>query len=266
MKIAMRNGKPFILKDDQHGSVVQNASTIIDVLHQNPSNRLLGETEAFTQDELEQPISDPKQIFAVGMNYVDHSAEIHIELPKAPSIFTKFSSSLAPSVVDVKAQGPQTDWETEIVAVIKDGGRDIAVEDGWDHVAGVMVGEDISDREVQFQNDNPQFSMGKSFENYGPIGPWLTTLDEVENLDDEVITTKVNGKTMQEAPLSQLIFSIPDLVHYLSTITELQPGDLIFTGTPSGTGVGHEPQIFLKPGDKLTGSITSLGTLKMTIK
>ncbi len=141
MKIAMRNGKPFILKDDQHGSVVQNASTIIDVLHQNPSNRLLGETEAFTQDELEQPISDPKQIFAVGMNYVDHSAEIHIDLPKAPSIFTKFSSSLAPSVVDVKAQGPQTDWETEIVAVIKDGGRDIAVEDGWDTLPGSWLGK-----------------------------------------------------------------------------------------------------------------------------
>lgn len=266
MKIAMRNGKPFIIKDETHGSPVQNAQTIIDVLHQAPGNRLLGESEAFTQDELEQPITDPKQVFAVGMNYRDHSAEIHIELPKAPSIFTKFSSSLAPSVVDVKAQGPQTDWETEIIAVIKDGGRNISVEDGWKHVAGVMVGEDISDREVQFENDNPQFSMGKSFEKYGPIGPWLTTVDELDNLDDEVITTKVNGKTMQEAPLSQMIFSIPELVHYLSTVTELQPGDLIFTGTPSGTGVGHDPQIFLKAGDELTGSITHLGTLKMSIK
>lgn len=146
------------------------------------------------------------------------------------------------------------------------GGREIPVADAMSHVAGVMVGEDLSDRDVQFENDNPQFSMGKSFENYAPVGPWLTTVDELANLDDEVITTTVNGQTMQQAPLRHLIFKVPDLVHYLSTVCDLQPGDLIFTGTPSGTGVGRDPQVFLKSGDQLTGHITHLGTLNITIK
>ena len=150
--------------------------------------------------------------------------------------------------------------------MIGKGGREIAAADAMAHVAGVMVGEDLSDRAVQFENDNPQFSMGKSFENYAPVGPWLTTVDELTNLDDEVITTTVNGQTMQQAPLSQLIFKVPDLVHYLSTICELQPGDLIFTGTPSGTGVGRNPQVFLQAGDQLCGQITHLGALNIKIK
>lgn len=265
MKLAMLHNRPFVIEGETTGRMIKNAATILEALEVKATWQL-GEIQPYTMAELDAPIQTPQQIFAVGMNYRDHSAEIHIELPKAPSIFTKFSSSIAAPVVDVKAHGPQTDWETEIVAVVGQAGRDIATEDAMNYVAGVMVGEDLSDREVQFQNAKPQFSMGKSFENYAPIGPWLTTVDELGNLDDEVITTKVNGAVMQEAPLSQMIFKIPELVHYLSTVVELRPGDLIFTGTPSGTGVGHEPQIFLKPGDELTGEITHLGQLRMTIK
>lgn len=265
MKIGMRQQRPFIITDEQHGQVVLNATTIMEVLQQSAGERQLGPVVPFTIAELQQPVPMPQQLFAVGMNYRDHSEEIHITLPKVPSIFTKFSSSLAPANVDVKAHGPKTDWETELVVVIGRGGRDISTAEALNHVAGVMVGEDLSDRDVQFENDKPQFSMGKSFENYAPVGPWLTTLDELADLDDEVITTQVNGQTMQQAPLSQMIFKVPELVHYLSTICELQPGDLIFTGTPSGTGVGREPQVFLKSGDQLTGSITHLGTLTINI-
>ena len=266
MKIGMRAGRPFVITDEQHGQAVLNAKTILEVLHMSAADRELGPVGAFTLKELAAPVTDPRQIFAVGMNYRDHSAEIHITLPKVPSIFTKFSSSLAPATVSVATHGPKTDWETELVVMVGKGGRDIATADAMKHVAGVMVGEDLSDRTVQFENDNPQFSMGKSFENYAPIGPWLTTVDELADLDDEVITTTVNGQTMQQAPLSQLIFKVPDLVHYLSTICELQPGDLIFTGTPSGTGVGRDPQVFLKAGDQLCGQITHLGALNITIK
>jgi len=266
MKIGMRQQHPFIITDEQHGQAVLNAATIMEVLQQAASERQLGGVEQFTQAELGTPIAAPRQIFAVGMNYRDHSEEIHITLPKVPSIFTKFSSSLAPANVDVKAQGAKTDWETELVVVVGQGGRDIPEDGALAHVAGVMVGEDLSDRDVQFENDKPQFSIGKSFENYAPVGPWLTTLDELADLDDEVITTQVNGQTMQQAPLSQLIFKVPALVHYLSTICELQPGDLIFTGTPSGTGVGREPQVFLKSGDQLMGNITHLGTLRINIR
>jgi len=266
MKIGMRQQRPFILTDEQHGQAVLNATTIMEALQQPTDELQLGPVEEFVLSELATPIAVPQQIFAVGMNYRDHSEEIHITLPKVPSIFTKFSSSLAPANVSVKAHGPKTDWETELVVVIGQGGRDISADEALAHVAGVMVGEDLSDRDVQFENDKPQFSMGKSFENYAPVGPWLTTLDELADLDDEVITTQVNGTTMQQAPLSQMVFDVPALVHYLSTICELQPGDLIFTGTPSGTGVGREPQVFLKSGDQLTGSITHLGTLTIDIR
>ncbi|MCT3282155.1 fumarylacetoacetate hydrolase [Lactiplantibacillus pentosus] len=266
MKIGMRANRPFIITAENQGQPILNAQTILEALYMAPDKRQLGPVETFKPEDLAAPVTQPQQIFAVGMNYRDHSEEIHITLPKVPSIFTKFSSSLAPANVTVTAHGPKTDWETELVVMIGRGGREISVADAMSHVAGVMVGEDLSDRDVQFENDNPQFSMGKSFENYAPVGPWLTTVDELANLDDEVITTTVNGQTMQQAPLRQLIFKVPDLVHYLSTVCDLQPGDLIFTGTPSGTGVGRDPQVFLKSGDQLTGHITHLGTLNITIK
>nr|CCB83784.1 putative 2-hydroxyhepta-2,4-diene-1,7-dioateisomerase / 5-carboxymethyl-2-oxo-hex-3-ene-1,7-dioatedecarboxylase [Lactiplantibacillus pentosus MP-10] len=266
MKIGMCANRPFIITAENQGQPVLNAQTILEALYMAPDKRQLGSVETFKPEDLAAPVTQPRQIFAVGMNYRDHSEEIHITLPKVPSIFTKFSSSLAPANVAVTAHGPKTDWETELVIMIGRGGREIPVADAMSHVAGVMVGEDLSDRDVQFENDNPQFSMGKSFENYAPVGPWLTTVDELANLDDEVITTTVNGQTMQQAPLRQLIFKVPDLVHYLSTVCDLQPGDLIFTGTPSGTGVGRDPQVFLKSGDQLTGHITHLGTLNITIK
>lgn len=266
MKIGMRANRPFIITAENQGQPILNAQTILEALYMAPDQRQLGPVETFKPEDLAAPVTQPRQIFAVGMNYRDHSEEIHITLPKVPSIFTKFSSSLAPANVTVTAHGPKTDWETELVVMIGRGGREIPVADAMNHVAGVMVGEDLSDRDVQFENDNPQFSMGKSFENYAPVGPWLTTVDELANLDDEVITTTVNGQTMQQAPLRQLIFKVPDLVHYLSTVCDLQPGDLIFTGTPSGTGVGRDPQVFLKSGDQLTGRITHLGTLNITIK
>ncbi|MCM8609492.1 MULTISPECIES: fumarylacetoacetate hydrolase family protein [Lactiplantibacillus] len=266
MKIGMRANRPFIITAENQGQPILNAQTVLEALYMAPGKRQLGPVETFEPEDLAAPVTQPRQIFAVGMNYRDHSEEIHITLPKVPSIFTKFSSSLAPANVVVTAHGPKTDWETELVVMIGRGGREIPVADAMNHVAGVMVGEDLSDRDVQFENDNPQFSMGKSFENYAPVGPWLTTVDELASLDDEVITTTVNGQTMQQAPLRQLIFKVPDLVHYLSTVCDLQPGDLIFTGTPSGTGVGRDPQVFLKSGDQLTGHITHLGTLNITIK
>ena len=133
------------------------------------------------------------------------------------------------------------------------------------HVAGWMVGEDLSDRAIQFANAEPQFPFAKSFQNYSPIGPWITSPDETANLDQLQITTTVNGQVMQQASLDQLIFKVPTLIHYLSGIVALQPGDLIFTGTPSGTGVGRGPQVFLKPGDQVTAAITELGALQLTM-
>ncbi len=266
MKIGMLKQQPFLIDSSTSGRIITNYATISAALQATTAKWQLGTAQTFTPDQLTAPIPATNQIFAIGMNFLDHSKEIHMELPKVPSVFTKFSSSLAAPNTTVATHGAQTDWETELVVVIGKGGRDINVAQAADHVAGYLVGEDLSDREVQFANTPPQFSLGKSFANFAPIGPWLTTPDEMTALDQAVITTKVNGEIMQQAPLSQLIFTVPKLISYLSSIVELQPGNLIFTGTPSGTGVGHEPQIFLKPGDQVTGEITGLGQLNLTMR
>ncbi|MFD0898220.1 fumarylacetoacetate hydrolase family protein [Loigolactobacillus binensis] len=266
MKIALRQQQPFLIESSTSGRLILNQATILAALQATPANWQLGKRQSFTAAQLTAPIPDTNQIFAIGMNFRDHSEEIHLALPKVPSVFTKFSSALTAPETTVTMHGPQTDWETELVVVIGKAGRNIPVVAANDYIAGYLIGEDLSDREVQFANTPPQFSLGKSFAGYAPIGPWLTTPDEFSSLKQAVITTEVNGQIMQQAPLSQLIFTTPELISYLSSIVELQPGNLIFTGTPSGTGVGHQPPLYLKPGDHLRASITGLGALNLTMK
>lgn len=266
MKLAMYQGQPFLMKNSEYGQPILDHPDIISAAQIEPSALVLGEIQSIDASLLEPPITFPRQIFAVGMNYRAHSAEIKLALPKVPSLFTKFASSLTGPNTTVKIHGDRTDWETELVVVIGHGGRQIPVEQATDHIAGYMVGEDISDRTVQFANDPAQFSLGKSFEHYAPIGPWLTTPDELGDPTQLTITTRVNDETMQHESVSAMIFSPAQLISYLSQIVDLQPGDLIFTGTPQGTGVGHDPQIFLRAGDELTGEIDQLGKLTMKIQ
>lgn len=215
---------------------------------------------------LEAPISQPRQIYAVGFNYRDHLKELKTKAPTVPNIFTKFVSSLTGPNPTVKIPSPMTDWETELVIVIGQGGRNISLDSAKKHIAGYMVGQDLSDRQLQFANDEPQFSLAKSYENFSPVGPWLTTPDEIDDLGSLTITTTLNGVEKQRSQLKNLIFDPAKLVSYLSSITELYPGDLIFTGTPGGVGAGRNPQEFLKPGDKLVSRIDQLGQLTINFK
>ncbi|GAB5056196.1 hypothetical protein COSHB9_05830 [Companilactobacillus alimentarius] len=129
-----------------------------------------------------------------------------------------------------------------------------------------MVGQDLSDRQLQFANSNPQFSLAKSYQNFSPIGPWLTTPDEIPDLTSLTITTEVNGQEKQHSQLGNLIFNPEKLVNYLSSITELFPGDLIFTGTPGGVGFGRNPKEFLQSGDQLVSKIDQLGQLTINMQ
>lgn len=268
MKLGIVNNQVTLLTEQDGrllGQKVQNADTIFEAIS-NKSNLDLSEKFEVNQQELQMPVPIPEQVFAVGMNYTDHSHEIDIALPKVPSIFTKFQSSLTDPNVTVKKHGDQTDWETELVIVVGKGGRDITKESVDQHIAGYMVGQDLSDRFVQLENlDAPQFSMGKSFEKYGPIGPWLTTPDDIKELGELEIETKVNGNVMQHSQLKNMIFDTPTLVSYLSTIVELKAGDIIFAGTPSGVGLGRDPKVFLQTGDRLTSEIEGLGQLHIEI-
>lgn len=211
-------------------------------------------------NELDAPSPWPTQVFGIGLNYRSHAEESGMEIPKSPLTFTKFTSSIAHGNADVPIYGPMVDWEVELVVVISSGGRDISVERAWSHVAGIAVGQDISDRKLQFASQPPQFNLGKSRKNYSPFGPWLIDARDVQNKDALHMTCTLNGDIVQDTMTDDLIFSVSDIISYLSSIVQLLPGDVIYTGTPGGVGVSRKPAVFLKPGDVLVSMIDGIGT------
>jgi 2-keto-4-pentenoate hydratase/2-oxohepta-3-ene-1,7-dioic acid hydratase in catechol pathway len=203
----------------------------------------------------------PQKVFGVGLNYKDHAAEAGLEIPKQPMIFTKFPSCLAGPRADVVLTGDRVDHEVELVVAIGRGGRGIAAKDAMAHVAGYCVGQDVSDRRAQFADKPPQFSLGKSADGYGPIGPALVTLDELADPDDLGLTCDVGGVRVQDGRTRDMIFPVAELVAFLSRTLTLAPGDLIFTGTPAGVGSVADPRRYLAPGDELVSEIEGLGRL-----
>ncbi|OPC76994.1 fumarylacetoacetate hydrolase [Embleya scabrispora] len=221
---------------------------------------------AFEQRELGAPAPAPRQTFAVGLNYRDHAAESGFAVPEQlPPVFTKFATSISGPVTEVKlpADG-HTDWEVELVAVIGRAAHHVREEDAWSHVAGLTVGQDISERVSQLAGPAPQFSLGKSFPGFAPMGPWLVTPDEFDNPDDLELRCAINGEQVQKGHTRDLIFPVPTLIARLSAVLPLLPGDVIFTGTPAGVGLGRNPQRWLAPGDELVSTIEGIGELRQT--
>lgn len=213
-------------------------------------------------DRLGPPITRPVQVFAIGLNYADHAGETGMELPTQPMVFTKWTSSLAGPGAVVSLPADTVDWEVELVAVIGRGGRNITAADALDHVAGYCIGQDISERRLQMVSSPAQFSLAKSLQNFSPIGPWLTTLDEVADPMDLAISCRRDDEMLQQSRTSHLIFDVPTLIEYLSARIELLPGDVIFTGTPDGVGVGRRPRVFIEPGWTITSEIEGLGHMR----
>jgi 2,4-didehydro-3-deoxy-L-rhamnonate hydrolase len=205
------------------------------------------------------PVPQPQKSFAIGLNYIDHAAEGAMEVPANPLVFTKFPSCLTGPHADVEMRSNFCDYEGELVVVIGRGGKDIPAERAWDHVIGVMVGQDISDRKAQFAAKPPHFDLGKSFDTFGPIGPMLVSLHGIGDPRDLRIVTSVNGEQRQDDTTANMVFDVPTLIAYLSQITTLVSGDLIFTGTPAGIGAAHGK--FLADGDVITTTIDGVGTL-----
>jgi len=216
------------------------------------------------QSRLGPPVLRPSQVFAVGINYRDHGAEMGIATPSAPMIFTKFPSAIAGPDSTIALPTATCDWEVELVVVIGKGGRNIATSTALEHVAGFCVGQDISERTSQMAGSPPQFSIAKSHQGFAPIGPWLTTIDELANPLDLAIACDVNGETVQDGRTSAMVFTIPEVISYLSSVCELRVGDLIFTGTPSGAGFALTPPRFLQRGDRIESRIEGLGILRNT--
>jgi 2-keto-4-pentenoate hydratase/2-oxohepta-3-ene-1,7-dioic acid hydratase in catechol pathway len=205
------------------------------------------------------PVPSPRQVFGIGLNYRDHAAETGAEEPPAPLTFAKFPSCVAGPCDDVALSGDHVDWEVELVVVLGERCRDVPPQRAWDQVAGVTLGQDVSDRVVQRTGLPPQFCLGKSFAGYGPIGPALVSVDSLDDADDVELRCVVSGEEMQHARTSQLIFSVPTLIAYLSSICELYPGDLIFTGTPSGVGAARGR--YLREGDVIESSSPAIGEM-----
>ncbi|MFF5403813.1 fumarylacetoacetate hydrolase family protein [Streptomyces misionensis] len=224
----------------------------------------IGPGSPFEAADLGAPAPAPRQLLAVGLNYREHVAEAGFTTPEGmPPVFTKFATSITGPVSEVTLpRGGHTDWEVELVLVVGREARRVSEADAWSHVAGLTVGQDLSERVLQMDGPAPQFSLGKSFPGFAPTGPVLVTPDEFEDPDDLELTCAVNGEEMQRGRTRDLIFSVPALIAKLSGVLTLLPGDVIFTGTPSGVGLGRTPQRWLAAGDELTSSIGGIGELR----
>jgi 2-keto-4-pentenoate hydratase/2-oxohepta-3-ene-1,7-dioic acid hydratase in catechol pathway len=214
--------------------------------------------------ELAPPLSDPGKIICIGLNYRDHAIESGMPIPAEPVVFCKFASSIIGNgdAIILPPQSQQVDYEAELVVVIGRRARDIAVADAMACVAGYTLGNDVSARDWQLHKPGGQWLLGKSFATFAPIGPTITTADEISDPHALGIELRLNGHTMQRSTTAQLIFRIDALIAYLSQVFTLDPGDLIFTGTPPGVGFARKPPVFLKPGDVCDVQIEGLGVLR----
>jgi 2,4-diketo-3-deoxy-L-fuconate hydrolase len=218
--------------------------------------------EEHDEAALQAPTLTPAQVFAIGLNYANHAKESGVSTPTAPPVFTKFPSCLTGPTSPVELPSDGVDWEVELVVVIGREATHVREERGWAHVAGLMVGQDLSERAIQLAGPVPQFSLGKSFPGFGPVGPTLVTADELADPDDLVLRCEVDGEILQQGRTRDMIFSVPELVARLSAVCTLQPGDLIFTGTPDGVGMGRTPKRYLQAGTTLVSTIEGIGQLR----
>jgi len=225
------------------------------------------ETFSFTEEALGPVSPRPSQIFAIGLNYDEHSRETGLAVDKTfPPVFPKWSSSLAaPFAALALPRDASIDWEVELVAVIGRSGRNITRENALSHIAGYAIGQDFSNRPMQFIGSAPQFGLAKSHAGFSPVGPWIVTADELGDFKGRTIQCEVDGEVRQSGTLDQMIFSVSDIIAILSEIVALEPGDLIFTGTPSGVGYSRKPPLFLASGSEISSSIEGLGTIRQKI-
>jgi 2-keto-4-pentenoate hydratase/2-oxohepta-3-ene-1,7-dioic acid hydratase in catechol pathway len=208
------------------------------------------------------PIPRPQKLICVGLNYRDHAIESNMEIPKVPTIFNKFATSVIAPGQDIvlPKNSEKPDYEAEFAFVIGKGGRHIPADRWQDHVFGYTMVNDVSARD--FQMATTQWLMGKTFDTFAPMGPAIVTADEIADPHNLDIKMTISGELLQSSNTRELIFRIPDLVAYLSSAFTLEPGDIVSTGTPAGVGFGHKPPRWLKAGDECVISVQGLGELR----
>jgi 2-keto-4-pentenoate hydratase/2-oxohepta-3-ene-1,7-dioic acid hydratase in catechol pathway len=215
--------------------------------------------------KLVAPVPRPGKVLAIGLNYRDHAEETNAEIPKRPVVFSKMATCITGpgAPVHMPKVSTSVDWEGELCFVVGKRGRHISEADAMSYVAGFCNGNDISVRDWQFHS--PTWMMGKGFDTHGPIGPWLVTADEIDDVNNLDVRTWVNDELVQNSNTKHLIFNIPTIIAYLSAAFTLEPGDVVFTGTPAGVGVARKPPRFMKAGDVTRVEISGLGVLENPI-
>lgn len=240
-------------------SIIHGGAEALDAANQLASTA--SSSIPLDQVKLLAPLQEPPRIFCVGLNYRDHAVESKMEIPKVPTVFLKLASALiGPSgAIELPSISSQPDYEAEFACVIGKGGSRIAREDWQEHVFGYTILNDVSARDIQLATT--QWTLGKSFNTFAPLGPAVVTKDEIADPHGLDVKLAIDGEVLQHSNTRELIFKLPDLIAYISSITPLQAGDIISTGTPAGVGLGRSPQRWLRPGETVTIEVSGLGTL-----
>lgn len=251
-----------------NGTLGPDPAVMYDLAHHDTLRRLAQtatDTDLTTYDHtLLGPVSPHAgKILGVALNYRGHAEESGLPIPEQPTLFAKFTTSLTgPHDPVIIPEGiDKTDYEAEVVVVIGQTMRTVATETVWQGIAGITAGQDITDRKEQWRKPLNQFSLAKSYDTFSPCGPLMTTVDEFDNPDDIEVTGHLDNLEVQRGRTCDLIFSVPQLVSWISRYVTLEPGDLIFTGTPAGCGVRRTPRLYLQPGMTLTTEVTGVGTM-----
>jgi 2-keto-4-pentenoate hydratase/2-oxohepta-3-ene-1,7-dioic acid hydratase in catechol pathway len=261
---SLAGGKPrpgAIQEDGIVDLTEQGFATVLDIISSHRTPELAGAKVSLDRARLLAPITNPPRIFCIGLNYRDHAIESKMEIPSVPTVFLKLTSSIADPGAEIilPKNSTQPDYEAEFAVVIGKGGFRIPAS-GWrEHVFGYTILNDVSARDVQLSTT--QWVLGKSFPTFCPIGPAIVTADEIADPHALDIRLDIDGEELQHSNTRELIFRIPELIAYISSITPLEPGDIISTGTPQGVGLGRKPQRWLKPGETVTVEIEGLGKL-----
>jgi 2-keto-4-pentenoate hydratase/2-oxohepta-3-ene-1,7-dioic acid hydratase in catechol pathway len=218
-------------------------------------------THPLTSVKLRAPIPHPRKLICVGLNYRDHALETNSPIPDVPTIFNKFATAVIGPGDDIVLPrvSKSPDYEAEFAFVIGLGGRHIAAEDWRKHMFGYTLINDVSARD--YQRATTQWLMGKTFDTFAPMGPWIVTADEIADPHSLDIQLEIDGEILQNSNTRELIFKIPELIAFLSSVFTLEPGDIVSTGTPAGVGVARNPQRFLRPGEEVTVRIPGIGEL-----
>jgi 2,4-didehydro-3-deoxy-L-rhamnonate hydrolase len=224
-------------------------------------------TEIDSKERLGCPVYKPSKIICIGLNYAKHAKETNAAIPKEPILFFKSTTAICgpDDNIIIPKNSVKTDWEVELAVVIGKRASYVDGDEAMDYVAGYCLHNDVSEREFQTERGG-QWVKGKSCDTFAPLGPWLATKDEIENVNNLRLWLTVNGKKMQDGNTDDLIFNIPQVVSYISQFMTLLPGDIISTGTPHGVALGMNPPVYLKDGDVVELGIDGLGTQKQLVK